>query len=165
MIKKSNTPKWIETLRALMDVRGYNPRSLSLKAGLNATAVRDMLEGRAKFPRYDTVEALSNALNITPNDLMKEKADKILDEEKAPIYPQTRLRDEELTLLTDIITQLKETVTEYRQELKPSEFAAMVTTIFSHISAQEAPHKIENIANNIKYLITYEHLRKSKCNE
>lgn len=50
-------PQWIEILRELMNSQGLNPRSLSLKAGLGATAVRDMLEGRARFPRYDTAVA------------------------------------------------------------------------------------------------------------
>ena len=44
--KDNHTPTWVENLRILMAEQGFNPRSLSLRAGLNATAVRDMIEGR-----------------------------------------------------------------------------------------------------------------------
>jgi len=45
-----------------MEEQKFNARSLSLRAGLNATAVRDMIEGRSRYPRYDTVESLAGAL-------------------------------------------------------------------------------------------------------
>lgn len=44
---------------------GYNPRSLSLAAGLGMTAVRDILDGRIASPRYQTLEALARLLGIS----------------------------------------------------------------------------------------------------
>ncbi len=44
---------------------GYNPRSLSLAAGLGITAVRDILENRIVSPRYQTLEALSRLLGVS----------------------------------------------------------------------------------------------------
>jgi transcriptional regulator with XRE-family HTH domain len=50
--------------RAMRDA-GYNPRSLSLAAGLGMTAVRDIVDGRIGSPRYATIEALAKVLGVT----------------------------------------------------------------------------------------------------
>lgn len=54
---------------AMMDA-GLNAKTLSLKARLNETAVRDILKGRSKSVTLRTVEKLSAALNKHPFDLM-----------------------------------------------------------------------------------------------
>jgi len=55
--------------RAMRDA-GYNPRSLSLAAGLGMTAVRDILDGRVASPRGHTIEALAPLLGVTVGWLM-----------------------------------------------------------------------------------------------
>ena len=49
-----------------------NPKSLSKKAGLNDTAVRDILEGRSKNPRSDTLQKIAKTLGCTVGDLTGE---------------------------------------------------------------------------------------------
>ncbi len=44
---------------------GYNPRSLSIAAGLGITAVRDILENRIVSPRYHTLESLGRLLGVS----------------------------------------------------------------------------------------------------
>ncbi len=51
--------------------RGLNPRRLSVTAGLNPTAVRDIFEGRTQCPRYSTVQKLAAVLGVTPAELME----------------------------------------------------------------------------------------------
>lgn len=46
-----------------------NPKSLSQKAKLNDTAVRDILEGRSKNPRHDTLQKIAKALGCSLGDL------------------------------------------------------------------------------------------------
>src|SRR5271166_4324539 len=53
-----------DRLDRLMREAGYNPRSLSLKASLGATAVRDIIDGRIASPRYATIEALAGVLGV-----------------------------------------------------------------------------------------------------
>jgi phage repressor protein C with HTH and peptisase S24 domain len=53
-----------QRLDRLMREAGYNPRSLSLAAGLGITAVRDIIDGRIASPRYATLEALARVLDI-----------------------------------------------------------------------------------------------------
>jgi phage repressor protein C with HTH and peptisase S24 domain len=52
-------------LERAMREAGYNPRSLSLAAALGATAVRDILDGRAASPRYATLAALAGVLGVS----------------------------------------------------------------------------------------------------
>ena len=56
-------------LRRRMVAGGFNQKSLARHAGLNETAVRDILKGRSRSPRIDTLEALSRALSCTVQEL------------------------------------------------------------------------------------------------
>lgn len=160
MKRDQEEPKWLDNLRALLVHRKFNPRSLSLKAGLNATAVRDMLEGRARFPRYDTVEALAKALEVTPAQLMGGTPESVVS---GSIYDGKRdpLADDELNLLTEIIARLQEVAEEHRQKLKPHDFAAMVTTIYHQVQGGQIQKVTKaGLGPQISHLITYETLRK-----
>jgi len=139
-----------------MEAKGFNPRSLSLKAGLNATAVRDMLEGRTRFPRYDTVLALSQVLEIPPSQLMGGPTGLV----EAPKKP-AKVEEDDLELLTEIITRLQEVAQEYRHELKARDFAAMVTTIFRRMHDPKTGKSAKNdLGPKIYDLMEYESLRR-----
>jgi repressor LexA len=56
-------------LRRRMEAAGYNQKSLARAAGLNQTAVRDILKGRSRHPRSDTLEALARILGCTIDQL------------------------------------------------------------------------------------------------
>lgn len=143
-------PVWVGTLRDLMAVAGLNPRSLSLKAGLNPTAVRDMLEGRTRSPRYDTAEALAKALGTTATHLMKGETD------------ESSMDD--LCLLAEIIACLQEISEDMDHALSPREFAAMAATIYHRLQDEEkksgASSSKQNIGAKIYDLLDYEKLRK-----
>lgn len=51
-------------LATLMEERGAKPRPLAEAAGLNQTAVRDILVGRSKRPTLDTLSRLATALEV-----------------------------------------------------------------------------------------------------
>ena len=57
-------------LAAEMARQGYHQKSLALAAGLNHTAVRDILKGRSRNPRLDTLVKIARTLATTPNDLI-----------------------------------------------------------------------------------------------
>lgn len=156
---KDNQPVWISSLRHLMEMRGMNPRSLSLKAGLNATAVRDMLEGRTRFPRYDTVQALAKALGTTPAQLMGGESVTPGNGEKAAEF------DEDLDLLTEIITRLQEAAEEHRQRIEPQDFATMVATIYRSVKGKESGRTAEDaeIAKVTQGLVEYEVARSRRA--
>ncbi|MDE2030566.1 MAG: helix-turn-helix transcriptional regulator [Alphaproteobacteria bacterium] len=159
--KDTDTPSWVQNLRMLMDEQGYNPRSLSLRAGLNATAVRDMIEGRSRFPRYDTVQALADALDTTPALLMSSP------DAAADIRAGGEAFGRDIELLTEIIARLQETAAETGRELSPREFAAMAATIYRRLqeSGEAANRKtrLTAIKPQIHDLLEYEGLRNKKA--
>ena len=157
--KDTSAPEWVSNLRRLMDEQGFNPRSLSLRAGLNATAVRDMIEGRSRFPRYDTVQALADALNTTPPLLMSS------GKTGAEIQSKGAAFGEDIELLTEIISRLQETAAEMERELSPREFAAMSTTIYHRFQETGDAAKGKNRAAlkpQIHDLLEYEGLRNKR---
>lgn len=149
-------PHWVSNLRRLMDELDLNPRSLSLKAGLNATAVRDMLEGRSRFPRYDTAQALAKALQTTPARLMS-------DANTAGNNSSDSISNDDLDLLTEIIGCLQEVTGESNRKLSPHDFAAMAVSIYQRIQVGEASKsKISTIRSQIHELLDYEKLRQKR---
>jgi len=151
---KITIPNWVRNLRLLMEQQGFNPRSLSLKAGLNATAVRDMLEGRTKFPRYDTARALATALGTTPVALMGDA------DSTAEIAQKGQEFGDNLELLTEIIARLQEVIEEHNRRLPPRDFAAMAATLYRRLHDGETGRKgLGSIRPQIHDLLDYEMLR------
>ncbi len=163
----TGTALWVANLRGLMNDRGLNPRSLSLKAGLNATAVRDMLEGRTRFPRYDTVLALADALDVPPSQLMggtEQSAQKAMNARNYSTKSglATSGKDDDLELLVEIITRLQEIAEERGHRLEPRAFAAMATTLYTRIQAASPKDSLrakKSITPHILDLLSYEALR------
>ncbi|RYE12839.1 MAG: XRE family transcriptional regulator [Rickettsiales bacterium] len=54
----------------LMDMHDFNMKSLSVAAGLNETAIRDIIKGRVKNPRIDTLQKIAKVLNCSIGDLL-----------------------------------------------------------------------------------------------
>jgi transcriptional regulator with XRE-family HTH domain len=67
-IPMAETPLQSE-LRRRMSEAGFNQKSLARAAKLNETAVRDILKGRSKNPRIDTLEALCRVLGCSVSEL------------------------------------------------------------------------------------------------
>lgn len=157
MTKEIQTPEWVRNMQRLMDEQSLNPRKLSLLAGLNATAVRDMIEGRSRFPRYDTVQALAAALNTTPAFLMNGAQTGTEIQSKGEPFNQ------DIELLTEIIARLQETASEMERDLTPREFAAMSVTIYRRLQEDGKPatrkSRVKDIKPQIHDLLEYESLR------
>ena len=155
--KTPTAPNWLRNLRLLIEKQGLNPRSLSLKAGLNATAVRDMLDGRSRFPRYDTIKAMADVLETTPALLMGDNEAAQEASAKGQGFAQ------DLELLTEIITRLQEVSEELNHKLGPRDLAAMAATIFKRI--QDNPGLKKNadlIRPQILDLLDYDLLRQKR---
>ena len=60
----------VENLRRKMFDGGFTQKALAQAAGLNDTAVRDILVGRSRSPRYGTLQRLSQTLGCTIADLI-----------------------------------------------------------------------------------------------
>jgi len=61
----------VDNLRMRMKAQNKSATMLSRQAGLNQTAVRDILSGRSRSPRANTLEKLAKALQCRAVDLME----------------------------------------------------------------------------------------------
>ena len=67
-----------DRLKARMSAAGLNQRSLALAAGLHEDRVRNILRGRSRNPRADTVDALASALDVPAAWLLGQRATPML---------------------------------------------------------------------------------------
>ena len=57
-----------------MAVHGLSQKGLAQHAGLNDTAVRDIVSGRSRHPRHDTIQKLADALDCTVAELLDDRS-------------------------------------------------------------------------------------------
>lgn len=69
-MKKENQNRLQAAIDAYMVRSGVQMRGLSAIAGLGEKAVQDIMSGRSKSPRIDTIVKLAAAMNVDPNDLL-----------------------------------------------------------------------------------------------
>ena len=65
------TGELADEIRRRMEAGGFNQKSLARAAGLNETAVRDILIGKSRHPRHDTVQKIATALECTATELIE----------------------------------------------------------------------------------------------
>ena len=64
------TGELADEIRRRMKAGGFNQKSLARAAGLNETAVRDILIGKSRHPRHDTIQKIASALDCTAAKLI-----------------------------------------------------------------------------------------------
>jgi transcriptional regulator with XRE-family HTH domain len=151
----------ISHLRAQLEERmrkhGLNQRSLALRAGLNATAVRDILKGKSKTPLYSTIQRLATALGCTPEDLMTPRqldavrnierslagARQAVDAEVRKVLEQVGLPGE-LAVIgggTERVTlaPIERLLVEYFRRITPAQRYALVNLLQSFLVSDAAP--------------------------
>jgi DNA-binding Xre family transcriptional regulator len=150
-------PAWLHNLQTLLAEREINPRQLSLQAGLNATAVRDMLSGRARSPRYDTLQAIARVLDTTPAYLMGDAAT------RHSLKNGAVNEGDKIELLTEIIARLQETADDLERKLSAKELAQMAVTLYQQILSDEAAStSVQAIDKQARTLVSYATLRIEK---
>lgn len=60
-------------IQSAMQRRGTNPAELARAAGLNATGIYDILSGKSRSPRLDTIGKIATALHVPVATLFEEK--------------------------------------------------------------------------------------------
>ncbi|NOZ42214.1 MAG: helix-turn-helix transcriptional regulator [Alphaproteobacteria bacterium] len=64
---------FLKSLRRRQKILKYNDKTLSIEAGLNPTAIRDIFKKQKNMPRFDTIAALADALCCTPEQLVYDR--------------------------------------------------------------------------------------------
>jgi transcriptional regulator with XRE-family HTH domain len=70
-------------IQSIMKMKGFDPASLGRAAGMNRTGIYDILSGKSKNPRLDTVEKIAAALEVSPSALFVDTA---IDELQSQLY-------------------------------------------------------------------------------
>jgi transcriptional regulator with XRE-family HTH domain len=99
MMRDKLTETLIRNLQAFMAVRGLNAHELAARAGMNPTAVYDILSGKARSPKIETVAKLAGALGVAATTLIETPDEAILRAELHQVYDQLS-PEEQQRLLT-----------------------------------------------------------------
>lgn len=68
-------------IEAAMHRKGSNPFDLAKKAGINPTGIYDILSGKSRSPRLDTLHKIAIGLGVPFNTLFVEPAEDDLDQD------------------------------------------------------------------------------------
>jgi len=72
---------------AIMDAKGETAASLARRAGINPTGVYDILSGKSRSPRIETLSKIASALSVplpilfedAPNDMLRAELEALYD--------------------------------------------------------------------------------------
>jgi transcriptional regulator with XRE-family HTH domain len=104
MMRDKLTELLIRNMQALMALREVNAHELAARAGMNPTAVYDIVSGKARSPKIETVAKLAEALGVAPATLFEEPSEANLRAELQQVY--ARLSTEERYRLVAIAQAL-----------------------------------------------------------
>ena len=88
MERDSVTKLVMDNVEALIDARSTNPAEVARKAGLNYTAVYDIIKGKVRSPRVETLDKIAKALGVPIATLFEDASDEQLRSEIVAIYHQ-----------------------------------------------------------------------------
>jgi len=86
-------------LKSVMDRKGTNPSDLARRAGINPTGVYDILSGKSRSPRLDTLHKIAIGLGVPFSSLFAEPQEVALDQELLEALGQMAAADRQRFLL------------------------------------------------------------------
>lgn len=99
MARDDVTETLVRNLKRLMELRGVNAHELAAKAGLNPTAVYDIMSGKARSPKLETVAKLAAALSVSPSALIEPPATSQLRTDLDAIFQRLPAAEQERVLM------------------------------------------------------------------
>ena len=86
MVRDSITMMVAHNLEAIMASRGINAAELARRAKLNPTGIYDILKGKSRSPKVETLAKIAEALNVPISILFEDRADDALRHELAVLF-------------------------------------------------------------------------------
>jgi transcriptional regulator with XRE-family HTH domain len=99
MSRDETTETLVRNLKRLMDLRGIKAPELAARAGMNPTAVYDIISGKARSPKLETVAKLATALSVTTSALIEAPAETALRNDLETIFGRLSPEDQERVLM------------------------------------------------------------------
>lgn len=75
MEREEITKIFAANIEAAMAKQGTNPAKLARDAGLNQTGIYDIITGKSRNPRLDTIDKIAKALRVSVSYLLRERSD------------------------------------------------------------------------------------------
>lgn len=98
MSRDDATETMIRNLRRMMAAAGLNPHTLADRAGINPTGVYDILNGKARSPKLETVAKLAHALGTSVSGLIEDASEATLRSDLQAIALQLDHEEQERLL-------------------------------------------------------------------
>ena len=77
-----------ENIKALMDARGLSALEVARRARINPTGVYDILSGKTRSPRVDTLGKIAQALGVSVVMLFEDRPNEQLRSELSALFAQ-----------------------------------------------------------------------------
>lgn len=88
-----------QNIEATMQRKGSNPFDLAKKAGINPTGIYDILSGKSRSPRLDTLHKIAIGLGVPFSALFVEPAEDQLDQDLVEALGQMPVAERQRFLL------------------------------------------------------------------
>ena len=90
----------IANLRHLLDTKEISMNELSRRSGLGQTGIADIMSGKSRSPRLDTLEKIAEALDTTVIDLLLDSQRGKAEQDILSAFSQLPEHDQERLLQT-----------------------------------------------------------------
>lgn len=87
-------------IEAEMERQGLTPAELNRRASLGATGVYDIISGKSKHPRVDTIAKIADALKVPVWQLFQEREGRELLDQMISIFERLPAEERRRLLLT-----------------------------------------------------------------
>lgn len=87
-------------IQSVMQRIGTNPAELARDAGLNSTGIYDIISGKSRNPRLDTIAKIAAALRVPVADLFEERSESELRNEIVSAVSRLPVEERRRILMT-----------------------------------------------------------------
>lgn len=89
-----------DNIQRVMKSRGMNPASLAREAKVNPTGIYDIMSGKSRSPRLDTIHKIANALNVPVSYLFEARDEADVRNEIVDVFVQLPVQEKQRLLQT-----------------------------------------------------------------
>lgn len=112
-----------------------NAKALSVKAGLGATAVRDIIAGHSRSPRHDTLHKLSGAMGVTTGWLTSGPHERVPS--PAMLFKSATGMNE--AVFKDVLTITLQFIEEHDLKASPGNVTEIVFAVYELLESDDSP--------------------------
>lgn len=122
-----------EQIQTRMEAKNLTVYSLEKKAGLNRSAVRNILQGFSKKPSADVLMSISEALDCTVDDLLGARSDNSIISNKIKIIAKIRnVHAWNDRLYIDAVKTVSKCISDKESQLKSDQVIGLINETYKY---------------------------------